>query len=302
MNSETDTPAWPVKRSEFRNHHMDSTRWNGFPFRDDDIIIATWGKAGTTWMQQIVAQLLFDGDDSVPIMAICPWVEQRGVPLEKVLRRLERQTHRRFLKTHLPVDQLVFHRRAKYIYIARDGRDTLWSWFNHHHGYTDAIYTLFNNAPDLVGPPLERPGDDIVAYFHAWLDGDGYPAWPFFSNVQSWFDVRELPNVLLLHFNELKRDLPGVVRQVASFLDITVNEQVFPQMVEHCTFDYMKTHADRLMPHMAQGMAGGGQRFIHKGTNGRWREILGPADIAKYEAVAARELTPACARWLADER
>lgn len=57
----TTTPAWPRKAREIHNHHMDSTVWNGFDFRDDDVIIATWAKSGTTWMQQIVAQLIFRG-------------------------------------------------------------------------------------------------------------------------------------------------------------------------------------------------------------------------------------------------
>ena len=45
---------------------------------------------------------------------------------------VEAQTHRRFLKTHLPVDALVFSEKAKYIYIGRDGRDVVWSLYNHH--------------------------------------------------------------------------------------------------------------------------------------------------------------------------
>jgi len=40
--------AWPVKRREIHNHHMDSTVWNSFKFRGDDVIVATWAKSGTT--------------------------------------------------------------------------------------------------------------------------------------------------------------------------------------------------------------------------------------------------------------
>lgn len=52
------TTAWPVKTREMHNHHMDSTIWDVFDHRDDDIIIASYAKSGTTWAQQIVAQLL----------------------------------------------------------------------------------------------------------------------------------------------------------------------------------------------------------------------------------------------------
>mgnify|MGYP000986055302 CR=1 FL=1 len=291
----------PVKTCEFQNHHMDSTRWNDFEFRADDIVIATWAKSGTTWAQQIVGQLLYDGAEDVPIMTLCPWIEQRGVPLDKVLAQLAQQTHRRFLKTHLPVESLVMSDAARYVFIGRDGRDALWSWYNHHSGYTDIIYDLFNNAPGLVGPPLERPGDDIVAYFHAWLDGDGFPAWPFFSNIQSWWDIRAQPNVMLLHFNDMKADLAGSMRRIATFLDIAVDTERWPAMVDHCTFDYMQARAETIMPNLSKGMLGGGKRFIYKGTNGRWRDILSAADIAKYEAIAAQSLSPECALWLAGD-
>jgi len=58
--------GWPRKTREMHNHHFDSTVWNDFAFRDDDIVIATYGKSGTTWMQQIVGQLIFRGARTSP--------------------------------------------------------------------------------------------------------------------------------------------------------------------------------------------------------------------------------------------
>jgi len=46
----------PEKTREMHNMAMDSTRWDNFAFRDDDIVIGTWAKSGTTWVQQIVAR------------------------------------------------------------------------------------------------------------------------------------------------------------------------------------------------------------------------------------------------------
>ena len=122
--------VWPVKTRELHNHHMNSTHWNGFEFRDGDIVITTYAKSGTTWMQQIVSQLIFDGAEGIEIHKLSPWVDSRLVPAE-ALEALEQQTHRRFVKTHLPVDALVFSPRAKYLYVGRDGRDAAWSFFNH---------------------------------------------------------------------------------------------------------------------------------------------------------------------------
>ena len=290
----------PQKKRELQNHHMDSTRWNGFEHRQGDIVIATWAKSGTTWMQQIVAKLLFGSSADVPIMSVCPWLERRGVPINKIFAKLDRQEHRRFLKTHLPVDSLVFSQNASYIYVARDGRDALWSWYNHHSRYTDAVYRLFNETPGRVGPPLEKPGADIVEYFHTWLDRDGYPVWPFFSHIHSWWKIRTLPNVLLVHFNDLKRDLEGNMRRIAKFLQIDVPEKEWDAVIRHCSFEYMKQNSEILMPELVGSMEGGAESFIYKGTNGRWRDTLTRSDIRKYERIANKNLPTDCAQWLAN--
>lgn len=295
--SKPDT-IWPEKKRELQNHLVDSTRWNNFRFRQDDIVIATYAKSGTTWLQQIVGQLLFDAEEHLPVMDICPWIDFRPLPADEIETLVESQAHRRFLKTHLPVDSLVYSPKAKYIYIARDGRDTLWSWHNHHGGLNEAAYQAFNETPGRVGPPIERPTEDIVAYFHEWLDRDGFPIWPYFSHVQSWWDIRELPNMLLLHFNELKADMPGQIRAIARFLDIEIDEELFPKIVEHSSFDYMKKNADDLTPLLGQLFEGGASQFINKGSNARWADVLSASDIKKYNEVASQKLSPDCAAWL----
>ena len=63
---------YPVKSREFHNHLFDSTIWNDFEFHDDDIIIATYAKSGTTWLQQIIAQLLIDGAEGMEVAEMSP--------------------------------------------------------------------------------------------------------------------------------------------------------------------------------------------------------------------------------------
>src|SRR5262249_39743995 len=155
----------PPKTRELMNHHMDSTIWNDLAFRDDDIIIATYGKSGTTWTQQIVGQLVFNGAENMDLFGISPWLDYRVLPREETLASIEAQTHRRFIKTHLPVDALVFSPKAKYLYIGRDGRDVLWSLYNHHANCNDSFYEQLNDTPGLVGPPLPKPTESIRDYF-----------------------------------------------------------------------------------------------------------------------------------------
>lgn len=291
--------AWPRKTREIHNNHMDSTIWNELAFRDDDIVIGTYAKSGTTWTQQIVAQLIFNGRPDLEVAEMSPWLDLRVPPKEVKLPLVEAQAHRRFLKTHLPVDALVYSPRAKYLYIGRDGRDVMWSMWNHFANANDLLYQALNDTPGLVGPRIGRPPADIRQYFLEWLQFDGYPFWSFWENIRSWWAIRHLPNLMLLHFADLKADLPGQIRRIAAFLDIPIDEARFPTIVEQCGFAWMKANATKTVPLGGALWDGGAQTFVHQGVNGRWRDILTAEDCARYEARALAELGPDCARWLA---
>lgn len=279
----------------------DSTVWNDFAFRADDIVISTWAKSGTTWTQQIISQLLFGGAEDLEVAEMSPWLDLRVPPNEIKLAALEAQTHRRFIKTHLPLDALVYSPTAKYIYIGRDGRDVMWSMHNHWINGNAHIYAAINDTPGRVGPPFERPPASARDYFMTWLERDGYPFSPanLWDNVRSWWSIRGLPNLLVLHFEQLKSDMPGEIRHIADFLGVPIDPATWPAILEHCSFDYMKNHATKSVPLGGAFWDGGAQTFIHKGTNGRWRDELSEADCRLYEVTARRELGEECANWLA---
>mmetsp|Transcript_46276 Transcript_46276/g.97248 ORF Transcript_46276/g.97248 Transcript_46276/m.97248 type:complete len:308 (+) Transcript_46276:138-1061(+) len=297
--STEESIKWPEKTREMHNNHFDSTMWNDFKFRDDDIIISTYGKSGTTWMQQIISQLLWPGVEDMEVAAMSPWVDVRVPPKEIKMTAIEEQTHRRFLKTHLPVDALVFSPRAKYIYVARDGRDVAMSLLNHHENANDLWYADLNNAPGRVGGKILPPqSDDAREYFLDWLWYDGYPWWSFWENVRTWWEIRNLPNVLFVHFADLKADMPGEIRRIAEFLDVPIQEDKWDKMMEMCSFDYMKAHAKKSVPRGGIWWKNGPQVFLNKGTNGRWRDLLTEEDCEKYESRALKELGEECAQWL----
>lgn len=286
------------KTREFQNFIMDSTRWNNFKFRDDDVVIAAWAKAGTTWLQQIVSQLIFNGAEGFEVWKLSPWYDFRANPPE-VIAAIEAQTNRRFIKTHLPADALLMSPKAKYLYIARDGRDAVWSLFNHFENLREQLLIEVNNVPGRVGPPMERGAPDAHAFYREWLSRDGFPAWPFWEHLRTWWSLRDQENVKLIHFNALKTDLEGSIRAIAEFLGMDTASLDLKTISAHCTFDYMKAHAGLSAPRGGINWDGGATTFINKGTNGRWRDVLSADEVAAYEARAVAELGPECAAWLA---
>jgi aryl sulfotransferase len=286
--------VWPVKQRELVKWVIDSRPWNDFTMRDDDIVITTWAKSGTTWMQQIVGQLIFSGEPDLYCEGRSPWIEFRLRDGDAM--RAAEQTHRRYLKSHLAIDALVYSPSAKYISLGRDIRDTYWSWHNHHMSLNEGVLAFISSLyPDQ--PPATYPDPDTRTAFFNWLENDAHPNWSFWDYSQGWFDARHLPNLKLVHFADLLADLPGQIRQIAAFLEIEIDPRIWPDVLEHCSFDYM-----RRLAVAREGMRTifreGGASFFHRGTNGRWRDVLSASDNARVNAIVAEHLTPDCARWL----
>jgi aryl sulfotransferase len=153
----------------YRNAVMDNRRWDRFVSRPDDVFVCTPAKCGTTWTQTIVGNLLWPhGDLPAPIMMLSPWIEAEFMPAETLFPMLEAQTHRRFMKSHTAADGIPWFDDAKYIFVARDGRDAFMSLCNH---VTRLRGTAELNAKAREnGVPEIPPYDgDVHSFFDHWL-------------------------------------------------------------------------------------------------------------------------------------
>lgn len=297
----------PIKTREYNQHPViDGTRWEAYRHREDDIVITTSYKAGTTWTQTIVANLLFqDGNMPNAVTQMSPWLDMDIEPLDEIIQRLEGQTHRRFIKTHLPMDGIPYFETMKYIYVGRDGRDVFMSFWNHHSGYSDEIKGLFSEkaaAFDKDFPMDYETMDDLWNDWisHSWFDweNDGFPYWSHFHHVQSWWDHRHLSNIHFVHFADLLADPDMAIRGIARFLNIDIDEELFPALLDRISFGSMKKNFMNIMPESKEIWTEGGDRFMHKGKNGRWRGVLSDIQLNEYQIAVARAMTPDAADWL----
>ena len=278
----------------YRSAVDDNRRWAGFTPRPDDIFVCTPAKCGTTWTQAIVASLLWpDGDAPGPVVSISPWLEAQFDPIEDVLARLEAQRHRRFIKTHTPADGIPFFPDAKYVFVARDGRDAFMSMCNHMERFRDDVREELNARIEGEGV-MPMPGwtGDVHGFFAVWL-----PAMGMLEHVAGFWERRKQPNLLLVHYNDLKADLSGEMRRIARFLDIEVPEGKWPAVVERCTFESMKARGSEI-GEFERVFEGGADGFIFKGTNGRWRDVLTADEVGAYARRVAELLPPAGGAWL----
>ena len=99
----------PQQSAAYLGAITDTSRWQNFKHRADDIFICTPPKCGTTWTQAICAMLVSGKvDHGTQPGLVSPWVDANFVPVEDYLKQVDAQTHRRYMKTHTPFDGIPY--------------------------------------------------------------------------------------------------------------------------------------------------------------------------------------------------
>jgi hypothetical protein len=278
----------------YRTFISNSARWDRFDLRPDDIVISTPPKCGTTWLQMICALLVFQSPELPrPLGELSPWLDALIHPRDDVVAQLEAQTHRRFIKTHTPLDGLPFDPDVTYICAGRDPRDIAVSMDNHLGNMNIGRFVAARQAvvavedPDEAAPGAPPPrAASEVERFWAWVDlplaGNHAGLAATMRHLGSFLAARDLPNVVMLRYEDLQVDLEREMRRLAARLGIAVPEQAWPGLVEAATFDRMRARAADLVPEQDLGLWQETDRFFHRGTSEQWRRILTDADLPRY--------------------
>jgi hypothetical protein len=300
------------ERVRYQTIFTDSARWDELVFRPGDIVISTPAKCGTTWLQMICALEIFQHTTfDRPLDQISPWLDVLMRPLDEVLADFEAQAHRRFIKTHTPLDGLPFDDRVTYICASRDPRDVAVSFDSHMHNFDPITFVALREhavgAMDLnelvaAAPPL--PSGTPHERFWSWVD----PAEPgkaishlelMLHHLDTFWQVRDQPNIVLLRYEDLLDDLDGQMRYIAGRLGIAIAETAWPDLIRAATFADMKGRARELVPEVSHdGLYKDRDQFFHSGSAGQWRQVIGDEELPRYAARVA-ECAPAdLAAWI----
>jgi hypothetical protein len=290
---------------DYRSWDDDNTRWEGFAFREGDIVISTRSKSGTTWMQMICALLVFQTPDlPAPLAELSPWLDWRVVPRDEVVASLAAQRHRRFIKSHTPLDGLPLDPRATYVVVGRHPLDVAVSLYHHGDNLDRARIAALTGQPPPPGADQRPP---LAEWLRAWVDWEGSPRQSLDSlpgvlhHLGDAWARRRQPNVVLVHYEELESDLGGTMRRLADLLGFQVPAARWPALVEAATFDSMRGRADELAPDR-RGALRDRRQFFRRGTSGSGREVLGADGCRRYEARAEELASPDLLAWLHADR
>jgi hypothetical protein len=297
----------PVAPHRYRSGDEDSARWLGFAFRPGDIVISTRSKSGTTWLQMICALLVLQTPRlPAPLADLSPWLDWLGTPRDEVHARLSAQQHRRFIKTHTPLDGVPLDPGVTYIVGVRHPLDLAVSLYHHSANLDRARMRRLTGRPEPE-TTQSGPRPTVDQWVRAWVDRDVDPRAELDSlpgvmwHLSDAWARREQPNVVLVHYDDLSAGLEDQMRRLARVLGITVPGTAWPELVEAATFEQMRRRAGDLVPDRC-GVLKDPVAFFRQGTSGSGRELLPPDQQADYCARVAALAPADLLAWLHRDR
>jgi aryl sulfotransferase len=286
----------------YRSDEEDSGRWADFQFREGDVVISTRSKSGTTWLQMICALLVFQTPDlPAPLPELSPWLDWLPLSRDEVFSRLRAQQHRRFIKTHTPLDGIPLDPCATYIVAARHPLDMAVSLYHQSANIDRGLLSQLTGQPEPNGKsPTRLP---VREWLLQWIDDDVAPQEQLDSlrgvmwHLSSAWVRRSRPNVVLMHYNDLCTDLEGGMRHLADTLGIAVPDRTWPILVKAASFRSMRASAERLAPDPL-GIFRNKAAFFRRGTSGAGREVLTSYELAHYLGRTTEMAPQALLTWL----
>jgi aryl sulfotransferase len=288
---------------------VDSERWQRFPFRSDDVVISTPAKCGTTWMQTIVGMLVLDRVDlGVPIDAISPWLDMLIYTDEEMFRLLEEQRHRRFIKTHTPLDGLPRLPSVTYITMSRHPLDVALSYRDHDKNLDSKRLEALRTTASGPGESEESLFDDEPkerdAYLRWFIDNDleprgsgPYGLADYCNQIKTYWEARGERNVHLFHYTDLWNDRESVMRRVATVLGVTIAEERWSAFVEAAGLDSMRSRVDDTAPGTQAGFWRSPEQFFRVGGARDWASLLDERDIIHFND-RLRDLAGEATDWV----
>ena len=243
-----------------------------------DAFVSTYPKCGTTWTQHIIYTILNHG---VPLQAdqrmnvYFPHLEEVGCDYVQKLPKTN--GHFRLIKTHLPYDMTPMSSSAKYIYVTRNPKDCVVSFYFHTKG--------FINCYDYGDGTLDE-------YFELFFDGK-VDFGDYFVNLKSWLRHRNDENVLFITYEDLVTDYRGGVLNIASFLGgrfkdmlLENNESMLQKVMEGCSFNHMQKDLLRWCSKREDKFT----PFIRNGKVKDWENHLSKYQIKRLDQKLEKEL------------
>jgi hypothetical protein len=244
---------------------------------EHDVFICSYFKSGTNWTMQIATQIAYRGRAQYEhIHELVPWPDMSeragyALPMSDDRPRAACPTGLRVIKTHLALGPVPYSAAALYVCIVRDPKDVFVS-----------SYHFIRNG--MLGPTMPS----VAGWLDAYLSADT-PLGSWAQHLQSYWQVRDRPNVLFLTYEQMRADLPRAVDEIAALMGVTLAADERAAVVEQSTFAHMKTIEHKFDGPGSPWTSSKGS-MMRRGERGKSGELIDAADQRRIDAYWRAEL------------
>jgi len=257
------------------------------PFRQftpgpQDIFVMTYAKSGTNWMMQIAHQLIYHAQGEFDhIHDVVPWPDTEvmpgfmgryAIPWREANHWLDSPEKQRVIKTHFNWEMLPYSAEARYIAVIRDPKDVF-------------VSNYFFVKDSALGPSMPT----VDTWYKLFLSKDFIVGGSWAENAAGYWAQRHRPNVMVVSFKSMKKDLRGTVIRVAEFLGIRVSDAIIDEVCRLASFQHMKSIDHKFSIGKLTPWREGGA-MIRKGSQGGSSELLSPERQREMDAYFMQEL------------
>lgn len=248
-----------------------------FEIRPDDTWIITHPRSGTTVMQELIwlvaNDMNFEEAHRRHLLERFPFIEIGTILDDHILKDnpgrifteknsvefVQSQPSPRFIKSHMPFELLptVVNSTCKIIYVARNPKDVVVSWYNFHITLSQIQYQ--GTFQDFCNSFL-----------------NDHTQWsPYWEHVKEAWAMRHRANMMFLFYEDLIKDFPGVINKVAAFFDKTYSDEQIAKLVEHLRIENFRKNPMVNQPNFDSNVMSA-EMFIRQGTTSGWKKMFTP--------------------------
>ncbi|XP_057597662.1 sulfotransferase 1C2-like [Hippopotamus amphibius kiboko] len=247
----------------------------GFEAQPDDLLICTFPKSGTTWIQEIVDMIEQSGDvekcQREAIQHRHPLLERARPPQPSGVEKARAVPPPRVRRTHLPTQLLppsCWENNCKLLYVARNAKDCMVSYYHFQR----------------MNQTLPSPGT-WEQYFETFISGKvGWGSW--FEHVIGWWEMRDRCQILFLFYEDIKRDPKQEIQKVMQFMGKNLDEVVLDRIVQETTFEKMKANPMTNRSTAPKAILDQSiSPFMRKGTVGDWKNHFTVAQNERFDEI-----------------
>jgi hypothetical protein len=269
-------------RERQRKELRTSNPFKGYEPTEHDVFVVTYVKSGTNWMMQLAHQLVFHGAGEYEhIHCVVPWPDTKlmgpmqgyAIPIEDPRVWQASPEEKRVIKTHFRWEDVPYSPKAKYIIVIRDPKDV----------FVSSYYFFVKNGP------LSFTNMSPSAFLDTFLSDQFFMGGSWAVTTAGYWAQRDTPNVLICSFKEMRRDLEGSVRRIASFLGVSESPEIIAKVTERSSFAYMKTIDDKFSTGKFLSLRAPAE-MMRKGSEGGSSELISPAQARRIDEYFINEL------------